>query len=132
MKLVLICLLLPLLSGCTAGFAGQWLEDGVKTADGSTLSPTGEKRMALNFDPVSTVWFGRYSERGQVVDEGSVQSAQYFVHDGWHAAQFGSTIARVNGDHMDANVNGGVERHFTRVKGVDIFPPTVQLPPFNE
>ena len=88
--------------------------------------------MALNFDPVSTVWFGRYSERGDVVDNTSVESDNYFVFDGCKAAQFGSSVARIDGDHMDASVSGGVERHFTRVKGHDIFPPTVQIPALNE
>jgi hypothetical protein len=127
-----VCALILLSGGCTAGFTGQWLEDGVQSADGTTLSPTGEKRMALNFDPVSTVWVGRYSERGKVVDNGSVQSDQYSVYDGWSSAHFGSMIAHVNGDHMEANVGGGVQRHFTRVKGTSIFPPTVEIPPFNE
>jgi hypothetical protein len=121
-----------LATGCTANFTGEWLEQGVPGPSGNAISPTGERRLALSFDPLSGVRYGRYNEQVHVVDNVSVQSDQYFVFDDWKAAQFGSMVARVEGDTMHAGITGGVERKFTRVHGPSIFPPLVELPSFME
>ena len=130
--LLAACGMFLLVGGCTAGFTGEWLEQGAPGPNGATISPTGERRMALSFDPVSGMRFGRFNESVKVVDDVSVQSDSYFVFDGWHAAQFGSMVARVEGDQMTAGITGGPERKFTRVHGPSIFPPLVQLPSFTE
>ena len=119
-------------SGCTAGFTGEWVEQGVPGPNGTPISATGERRMALSFDPVSGMRYGRLNETAGKVDNISVQSDQYFVFDGWRSAEFGSMIATVDGDHMTAGITGGEKREFTRVHGPSIFPPLVELPSFTE
>jgi hypothetical protein len=135
MRLVIVIvsmLALTAAGGCTAGFTGEWLEEGVSGPDGRQISPTGDRRVALSFDPVSGVRYGRYNERVGVVDNVSSASGEYFVFDGWNKAQFGSLIARVDGDRMSAAITGGQERIFHRVHGPSIFPPLVELPSFTE
>src|SRR5580704_13875629 len=92
---LLMCGALLFAGGCTAGFAGEWVEKGVPGPSGKLVSPTGERRMALSFDPVSGMRHGRFDESRDVVDNGSVQSDEYFVYDGWSRAQFGSMVAKV-------------------------------------
>jgi hypothetical protein len=123
---------LMLSGGCTANFNGQWLEEPVPGPNGQTLSSTGERRIALEFDPISGMRWGRYDEKIGLVDCTTVRSSSYAVFDGWNTAQFGSMNAKVEGDHMTANILGGVERHFVRLPGKDIFPPMVQLPSLTE
>ena len=124
-------LLMLFSTGCTANFTGQWLEEGVRNPDGALVSVTGERRMALDFDPVSGVRVGRYSETIGAVDNTTVQSDQYFVLDGWSKAQFGSMLAKVEGGQMTAMVAGATPRTFRRVSGPSIFPPIVELPSFT-
>ncbi len=123
---------LLLAGGCTANFTGEWVEDGVPGPNGKMISPTGERRMALSFDPVSGVRYGRYNEEVGVVDNVTVQSGEYFVLDGWNKAQFGSMVAKSNGEHLEAGITGGEQRKFTKVHGPSIFPPLVELPSFTE
>ena len=131
MRLFGICVAL-LCTGCTAGFTGEWVEQGVPGPNGSMISATGERRMALSFDPVSGMRYGRMNETANVVDNVSLRSDEYFVMDGWRTAQFGSMVATVDGDHMTAGITGGEKREFTRVHGPSIFPPLVELPSFIE
>src|SRR6476660_5527652 len=106
-SMVLFICAMPLLAaGCTANFCGEWLEDGVKAPDGKIESVTGERRLALDFDPVSGMRHGRYDEQRGVVDNGTEQTDHYFVHDAWNKAQFGSMIARVDGEVMHAGIMG--------------------------
>jgi hypothetical protein len=120
--------------GCWGGptFSGEWLEDRAALAEQSPLAARALPRMALQFDPVSTVRSGWYRDRESVVDNESVQSTSYFVFDGNRAAQFGAMTARMTGgDHITVTVGKGIERMFTRVHGKSIFPPHVQLPTFS-
>src|SRR4051812_37275996 len=112
---ILLAGVLMLCGGCTAGFNGEWGEKGVSGPYGKDISPTGDRRMALSFDPISGVRYGRMNETAGVVDNSSVASGQYFVFDGWNKAQFGSMLATVNGDRMIAGITGGEKREFTRV-----------------
>jgi len=132
LKALFLASFLCICGGCTAAFTGEWVEDGTAGPNGKTISPTGERRMALSFDPVSGVRYGRYNEDVGVVDNVTVQSGEYFVMDGWNKGQFGSMIAKVDGEHMQAGITGGPQRKFTRVHGPSIFPPFVELPSFTE
>jgi hypothetical protein len=132
MRSALLISLMLLSGGCTANFTGEWVEQGVPGPDGKMISPTGERRMALSFDPVSGVRYGRYNEEVGAVDNVTVQSGEYFVLDGWNKAQFGSMVAKADGEHMQAGITGGEQRKFTRVHGPSIFPPLVELPSFTE
>jgi len=131
-KSMLLGVLMFLVGGCTAAFTGEWVEQGVPGPAGKMISPTGERRMALSFDPVSGVRYGRFNDDVGVVDNVTVQSGEYFVFDGWNKAQFGSMVAKVDGDHMQAGITGGEQRKFTRVHGPSVFPPLVELPSFTE
>jgi hypothetical protein len=133
MKPAAVLLLLAFLgTGCTAAFTGEWVEQGVPGPNGTMISPTGERRLALSFDPVSGVRYGRYNEEVGAVDNITVQSGQFFVLDGWNKAQFGSMVAKSDGEHMQAGITGGEQRKFTKVHGPSIFPPLVELPSFTE
>ena len=132
LRISLLLTLCGLMTGCTANFNGQWLEEPVAGPNGQVLSATGERRIAMEFDPISGMRWGRYDERIGVVDSGTVQSSHYYVLDGWTQAQFGSINAKVEGDHMTAGILGGVEHHFRRLPGKDIFPPMVQIPSLTE
>ena len=130
--LLFICAIPLLTTGCTANFCGQWLEEPVKAADGRISSNVGERRIALEFDAISGMRWGRYDEHIGIVDCGTVQSDSYVVFDGWNQAQFGSMNAKVEGDRMTCGIMGGEERHFRRLPGKDIFPPMVKIPSLTE
>ncbi|HEY7089782.1 MAG TPA: hypothetical protein VH518_16920, partial [Tepidisphaeraceae bacterium] len=85
--------------GCWGGpnFSGEWLEDKAVTEQTNPVAAEALPRMALQFDPVSTVRSGWYWDRSGVVDNESVQSTSYFTFDGNRAAQFGAMIARMEG-----------------------------------
>ena len=132
MRFFIAISLLSFLGGCTANFTGEWVEKGVTGPNGTQMSPSGERRMALSFDPISGVRYGRIDEAAQVVDNVSVRSGEYFVYDGWNKAEFGSMVATVNGDQMVAGVTGGEKHEFNRVHGPSIFPPLVEVPSLTE
>jgi hypothetical protein len=138
MRSLFITCVLPALAlfnlGCFGGpsFSGEWLEDRVALAERSPLAAEALPRMALQFDPVSTVRSGWYWDRSEVVDNESVQSTSYFTFDGNRAAQFGAMIARMEGgNEMTVTVGQTFQRKFVRVQGKSIFPPHVQLPTFS-
>lgn len=124
--LLLSGILMLLAGGCAPTFSGQWLEEA-RTPRPGDIKDRDYVRMALDFDPISSVRVGIYNEAAGVVDEESVQMDQYLVYDGGRTAQFGAGTARLEGDHLSANV-AGVSRKFDRVRGPSIFPPIVKLP----
>lgn len=125
MKLLsVLCVLMCV--GCASKFDGEWVE--VRAQEHQTIA-TNEPRMAINFCPPSMVRVGLVVEKMDVVDGNSVQEAAYFLFDGWTKAQFGTMVARVEGDEMVTINAGGTERRFKRVKGKSVFPPRVQMNP---
>jgi hypothetical protein len=129
MRLALMSLLVLFASGCASSFSGEWLEDA---GAGVPKNPTGERRMALKFEDLAVIRYGSYNSLEQVVDAQSVQTGSYFIFDGGRKAQFGSMIARVDGDHLYATVSGDVERRFVKIHSRSIFPPPVQLPDLTQ
>ena len=91
-------------------------------------SPRFRKRLAFDFDPVSTVRCGDYIELAGTVDASSVQFGEFVVYDGGDRIQFGEIMARVTGDRMTATLASGEQRHFTRVRTRNVFPPYVSIP----
>src|SRR4051812_2450027 len=89
---------LSFFTGCASKFDGEWVEDRVPGQGGSIIS--GEPRMAVSFEPPSLVRVGLIVEEVNVVDSKSVQQAGYFLFEGWDKAQFGSMVAKVEGDEM--------------------------------
>lgn len=124
------CVMVWLAGGCAPSFCGEWLEDGVRGDNGVLTDASGRRRAAMQFDPISTVRYGAFSEEAGVVDAQTVMSDSYFLFDGGRSAQAGGIIARLEGDRLTAWA-GGVERHFSRVKGKSIFPPHVKLPQWS-
>lgn len=126
-NVVMSVLLMMIAGGCAPSFTGQWLEERAERAPTTGIS-RDYVRMALDFDPISSVRIGIYNETAGVVDDESVQQDQYVIYDGGKVAQFGAAYAKLEtGDKMVANV-AGTARTFNRVKGHGIFPPLVRLP----
>ena len=88
--------------------------------------------MALKFEDLSVIRYGSYNSLEQVVDSQSVQTGSFFIFDGGRKAQFGSMIARIDGDHLFATVSGDAERRFVKIHSRSIFPPPVQLPDLTQ
>lgn len=118
--------------GCAPTFSGQWLEDKAPPKADMVGVKRDFVRMALDFDPISSVRVGIFNETAGVVDDESVQLDQYFTFDGGRVAQFGAAMARLeSNEKLTANV-AGTARTFMRVKGKGIFPPIVRIPPLTQ
>ena len=127
--MVMSCLLLLLpAGGCGSKFAGEWIEEGSFDEDGVFQEATGQRRLALRFDPPATVRYGAFVQRGGVVDHQSVQTDTYLTMQNRSVAQFGSMIARVDRGRLIATISGDVVTRFERVRGKRVFPPAVVLP----
>jgi hypothetical protein len=122
---VVMCMLLAV-GGCSR-FAGEWVEEG-KVVDGKFIPTDGPRRMALKFEAVATVKSGTYVDGAGVVDGKMVSYATYYTMKDERVAQFGSVIAKLEGDHMVTFVGAEESRRFVRVHGPSIFPPQVYVP----
>ena len=120
-------LLLVAATGCSR-FAGEWIEEGSYGPDGVFKEATGQRRLALRFDPPATVRYGAFVNRGGVVDHQSVQTDTYLTMQGRRVAQFGSITARVDRGRLIATIGGDVVTRFERVRGKRVFPPAMVLP----
>jgi hypothetical protein len=116
--------------GCNT-FSGEWLEIQSPLVSENPAPHDDTYRVALQFDPVSTVRSGYYSERMGVVDDTSVQADTYLLFDGWQRAQFGTVIATMHGDRLTAQIGNRPPREFARVQGKSIFPPLVRWPQYS-
>ena len=125
--MLMSCLLLLGATGCSR-FAGEWIEEGSYGPDGVFQEASGQRRLALRFDPPATVRYGAFVNRGGVVDHQSVQTDTYLTMQGRKVAQFGSVIARVDRGRLLATIGGDVVTRFERVRGKRVFPPAMVLP----
>jgi hypothetical protein len=125
-RLAVICCL-ALLTGCSK-FQGEWIEEGRVNHEGQYIRTEGPRRMALKFEPISTVYAGAYVDEARVVDSQAVTNDTYVTMQNGDVAQFGSMIARVNGNHLVTYVGAEEGRRFVRYKGPSIFPPRVWIP----
>jgi hypothetical protein len=123
----LACLVTFSAAGCNK-FAGEWLEEGRMIRTGEYVRTDGPRRMALKFEPIATVRSGAYIDGPNVVDAQVMSADQYFVMDHGRVAQFGATIAKVNGNRLTTWVGAEESRQFVRLKGPSVFPPTVTAP----
>jgi hypothetical protein len=131
MRSTLLLMAMGLLAcGCNT-FSGEWLEVNQEKFGGPAMTDDDTHRIALQFDPVSTVRSGFYSERMGMVDDTSVQADTYFLLDGWQRAQFGTVIAVMHGDRLTAQIGNRPPREFARVYGKSIFPPLVRWPQYS-
>ena len=125
--MVLSCLLL-LAGGCGSKFAGEWVEEGSYDEAGVFKEASGQRRLALRFDPPSTVRFATLVSRAGIVDQQSVQTDTYLTMQNRSVAEFGSVIARVDRGRLLATIGGDYVMRFERVRGKRVFPPAVYLP----
>ena len=120
--------LLPLAGGCGSRFSGEWVQESEVDGDG-TLSPiTGSRRMALRFDPPTTVRLGMYSDAARVVEAGTVSLNEYETLQNRSVAQFGAYTARVQDGQLVTYIGGQESGRFRRVEGRSVFPSRIQLP----
>src|SRR5690242_17499977 len=114
-------------TGCSK-FQGEWVETGKWDRSGQFIKTEGPRRMALKFEPISTVRAGAYIDDAKVVDSQAVTNETYVTMQNGDVAQFGSMIARVHGDKMMTYVGAEEGREFVRYHGPSIFPPRVWIP----
>jgi len=127
-RLVIVLCLLLVATGCGSKFAGEWVEEGSYDEQGVFREATGQRRLALQFTPPSTVRYGALVHRAGVVDHQSVQTDTYMTMQNRSVAEFGSVIARVRDGKLVATISGDIVTVFGRVKGQSIFPPAAVLP----
>ena len=114
--------MLVLAGGCTK-FTGEWIEQSRVTPKGEVINSTGPRRMALRFEPICTVRAGSYVDAPGVVDFEAETYDTYLTMKNGNTAQFGATIARLDGDHLTTYVGAQESRRFTRNRGPSVFPP---------
>jgi hypothetical protein len=131
-RFLVAVLCVPMLAsvGCSTNkFAGEWLEEGRYNAVGEYTITPGPRRMAIKFEPIATVRTGAYVDGPGVVDRQVMSNDTYFLMQKGNVAQFGATIARVEGDRMTTWVGAEGSRQFVRrPKGPSVFPPQVVIP----
>lgn len=120
----LLLLAAVMLAGCSK-FAGEWVETGAVTRDGTFVESAGPRRLALKFEPVATVRAGSYVNDAGVVDHQAVTYATYLTMQKGNVAQFGATIAKIEGNRLVTYVGAEESRHYVRHRGPSIFPPRV-------
>jgi hypothetical protein len=125
--MVMSCLLL-LAGGCGSKFAGEWVEEGTYDKQGVFQETQGQRRLALKFEPPSTVRFGTLVNRARIVDSQSVQTDTYMTMQDRQVAGFGSVMARVRDGYLVATISGDIVMRFSRVTGQSVFPPAAVLP----
>ena len=124
--------LLPLAGGCGSQFAGEWVQESVVQRDGSLTAPTGERRVALRFDPPTTVRVGMYLNAAEVVEAGTVSLSEYQTLQNRSVAQFGAYTARVEDGQLVTYIGGDEASRYRRVRGRSVFPSRVQLPHLSQ
>ena len=127
--LVSTCVLVALAAGgCGSHFAGEWVQESVAVRDGTLTPLTAERRMALRFDPPTSVRVGMYVEAAGVVQAQTVTLSEYSTLQNRTVAQFGAYTARVKDGQLVTYIGGDETARFRRVKGRSIFPSRIQLP----
>ena len=120
--------LLPLAGGCGSRFAGEWVQESAVLRDGTVTSVSGERRLALQFTPPSTVRVGTYVDASRVVEPGTVSASDYQTIQNRSVAQFGAYTARVEDGQLITYIGGKENGRFRRLSGQSVFPPLVKLP----
>ena len=121
--------LLPLAGGCGSQFAGEWVQESERLRDGTLAPVTGERRLAFQFTPPSTIRVGTYVDASRVVDDGTVTTTDYQTIQNRSVALFGAYTARVEDGKLIAYIGGEEKGRFRRLSGPSVFPPVVKLPP---
>ena len=122
------CVLLPFAGGCGSKFAGEWVQESAMSRTGTLTPVTGQRRLALQFTPPSTVRVGMYIDAANAVEPDTVASTDYQTIQDRSCAQFGSYTARVENGELVAWVGSEQLGRFRRLQGKSVFPPLVKLP----
>ncbi len=120
--------LLPLAGGCGSRFAGEWVQESAALGSGPAGTAAGERRLALRFDPPTTVRVGMYLDAAGVVEADTVALSEYLTLQNRTVAQFGAYTARVEDGQLVTYIGGKEAARFRRVEGRSIFPSRIQLP----
>jgi hypothetical protein len=96
--------------------------------EGEPMPIDGQRRLALQFIPPSSVRIGSYSDASRVVEAESVSSSDYQTLQNRSVAQFGAYTARVEDGQLVTFLNGEESGRFRRQQGKSVFPPLVKLP----
>ena len=122
-------LLLPLAgAGCGSRFAGEWVQESAVLPDGTLAPVSGERRVALRFDPPTSVRVGMYLDAAGVVEAGTVALSEYQTLQNRSVAQFGAYTARVEEGQLVTYIGGEEAGRFRRMRGRSVFPSRIQLP----
>lgn len=126
--LLAVLVLLPLAGGCGSRFAGEWVQESTVLDDGTLGPVSGERRIALRFDPPTSVSLGMYLDSAGVVEAGTVALSDYQTLQNRTVAQFGAYTARVQDGELVTYIGGQPAGRFRRLRGRSVFPSRVQLP----
>jgi hypothetical protein len=126
--LAAFAVLLPLAGGCGSRFAGEWVQELAMHRDGTLAPVSGERRLAFQFTPPSSVRVGMYADASGVVEEGTVSSTDYQTIQNRTVAEFGAYTARVEDGQLIAYIGGAEKGRFRKLSGPSVFPPLVKLP----
>ena len=126
--LIAAALLLPLAGGCTSPFAGEWVQESALQRDGTLAPVNGERRIAMQFLPPSTIRFGMYSDASRAVESDSVSDSDYQTIQDGAVALFGAYTARVEDGQLVTYMGGREVGRYRRLSGPSAFPPMVKLP----
>src|SRR4051794_37667565 len=121
-------LLLPLAGGCASPFAGEWVQESAVRRDGTLAPVNGERRLAMQFLPPSTIRTGSYSDVSRVVDHVAVTYGDYQTIQNGTVAEFGAYTARLENGLLITYLSGREVGRFRRLDGPSVFPPMVGLP----
>ena len=120
--------LMPLAGGCGSRFAGEWVQESERLGDGTMAAVSGERRLAFQFTPPSTIRVGTFVDASGVVDDGTVTTTDYQTIQNRSVAMFGAYTARVEDGQLIAYIGGEEKGRFRRLRGDSVFPPVVKLP----
>lgn len=124
------CVLVPFAGGCGSKFAGEWVQESAMARNGTLAPVTGQRRLALQFTPPSSVRVGMYIDAANAVEPDTVASTDYQTIQDRSVAQFGAYTARVENGELVAWVGSEQLGRFRRLHGESVFPPLVKLPQF--
>ena len=122
-------LLLALFAGgCNSRFAGEWVQQSEIDRTGTIKPVAGERCLAIQFIPPSTVRLGSFSNAARTVEANSVTSSDYQTIQDRTVAQFGNYTARVQDGQLVTYIGERAVGQFRRLHGKSVFPPMVALP----
>ena len=128
--LLAACVLVPFAGGRGSKFAGEWVQESAMSRTGTLTPVSGNRRLAMQFIPPSTVRVGMYIDAANAIEPDTVATTDYQTIQDRSVAQFGSYTAKVDNGELVAWVGSEQLGRFKRLQGPSVFPPLVKLPQF--